>query len=361
MNERIAFLHFDPSWSGRTQVFATVAHELGARGYDATLIVPADSEVAALVQRSNAEILPVAPSGFPWMRDARLRKAIGDRAFDTFFVHSPAEQLAAAAIVRRSGHGAVVRRLGAGEVLDHERMPAGADRIAATRYLYTSESPPSGHAAPSRRLSPLRAELGVTIPLKPAAELSSGAPDETWWLACIATREAIRRATNVVRAAAFLAQRQPKLRIRVIGSAASDPDFRVLAGALGLGKRVDWVPHPPSLAHALRGVAVGWVIADGDDAGLGVLHLMANSVVVLAERSTVASHYVADGIHGALVRQLDPPVMAAETSVLLADVDRRRAMGAAGRSRAEREFPLRAMLAGFEQAARATRERRTPT
>ncbi|MBC7894059.1 MAG: glycosyltransferase, partial [Cytophagaceae bacterium] len=112
---------------------------------------------------------------------------------------------------------------------------------------------------------------------------------------------------------------------------------------------------------ALAGASAGWVIADGDDAGLGVLQLMAHGVVPLAEKTPVAMRYVTPGVHGILMTSLDPAEMAAETTVLLADRERRGTMGAAGRARVEREFTLRDMLAGFEHAARVTRDRRTPT
>jgi len=111
------------------------------------------------------------------------------------------------------------------------------------------------------------------------------------------------------------------------------------------------------LDGALRDVAAGWVVADGDDAALGALDLMAHGVAVLAERTSVAARYVSHGIQGTLMATLDPPLMAAETAILLSDRARRSAMGAAGRARVEREFPLRDMLSAFEHAARSARER----
>ena len=84
---------------------------------------------------------------------------------------------------------------------------------------------------------------------------------------------------------------------------------------------------------------------------------MAHGVAVLAERTSIAARYVNHGIQGTLMATLDPPLMAAETAVLLADRSRRSVMGAAGRARVEREFPFRDMLSAFEQAARSARER----
>ncbi|MGQ0766939.1 MAG: glycosyltransferase [Gemmatimonadota bacterium] len=354
----MVFFCFEQLVTGQSRVFTTVAHELGARGYETAVVVPAGSEVARLAARTNAEVLEITAGRLPLPLGRRLRAMLGLRTVDAIFVHSDREHATAASLqVRGASRGLIIRRIGAGS-----RPPAGArveraERRATTRYIYTSETPPTGHSAPSGRPTPARAELGVTIPLAPASDFTDDNGGIV--LACIATREAVRRATNVLRSASWLTQRHPGLRVRVIGSAAADPDFRVLAGALGLARRVDWIPHPQSFAQALRGASLGWVIADGDDAGLGVLNLMANSIVVMAERSTVASHYVADGIHGILSPILDPTQMAAEASLLMADVRRRRTMGAAGRVRAERDFPLRSMLIGFEQVVRAG-SRRTP-
>jgi glycosyltransferase involved in cell wall biosynthesis len=362
---RLVFLCIEPAWTGPSRVFATVAHELTGRGYETTLVVSEGSEVARFAERFQAELVRVPLHATVWGRDrAALRALAGGRPPEAVFVHSDAEHLIAARLVKRlgarGGARGVVRRIPAGGRPPTSRGTRRAERLSPTRYLYTSESPPSGHATPPGTLSPVRAELGVTIPFNPAAEQPSPGPPGAVWLACISTRSAIRRATNVVRAVALLAQRQTNLHLRVIGSAASDPDLQVLASALGIGKRVTWDPNPATYATALQGVAAGWVVADGDDAGLGVLQLMANGVAVLAEKTAVSARYVSHGIHGALFATLEPPLMAAETTVLLADRERRVMMGQAGRARVEREFTAREMLAGFEQAVRATRDRRTP-
>jgi glycosyltransferase involved in cell wall biosynthesis len=297
------------------------------------------------------------PAARGTLRDSRwLRELLNTQPTDAVFVHTDHEHLVAAMALRKVSRGALVRRMGAGEQIDQSMRTRRAEKLWPARYMYTSETPPTGQAAPSGHLSPMRVELGVPLP----SDVAPAPEDGYTLLACIASREALRRATNVVRATAYLAQRHPVLRLRVIGTAAADPDLQVLASALGIGRRVEWVPHAVDPATALRGVSAGWVIADGDDAGLGVLHLMASGIVALTERASVAARYMSHGIHGVLLTNLEPPEMAAETTVLLADADRRRAMGASARTRVEREFPLRQMLSGFEGVARASRDRRTP-
>lgn len=345
---RLTFLQTTPDWTGATSVMATVAHGLGTRGHDTQLVLPADSSALAI-----AEGALIAASALPARRTTLGRTATLVRHFrahppEAVFVHSSADHLLAALALRRLGKGTLIRRLEAGSDPIADWRSRRADAMVPTRRMYTSETPPSGNSAPTGTLTPVRVELGASVP----DAVPEAAGDGFTRIVCVAPSAAIRRATNVVRAVAYLAQRHHTLKLRVVGSAAADPDLHVLASALRIGDRVEWQPNPYLGGESVVGAAAGWVIGDHDDAGLGALTLMAHGVPVLALRTTVSAHYVSDGIHGLLFAHLDPPGMAAATSVLLADADRRRAMGEAGRSRVEREFPLSDMLAGFEQAAR---------
>ncbi len=380
---RALFLSTGTVWEGGVRVFTSVARGLAERGHDVWLAAPAGSEAATQAVQRGVPVIALPDGGGAWSVASRLRKELPRHFVDAVFVHNDREQLAATIAVRRAGHGGIVRRIAAGEQHVSTWRARRAEQVVPVRYLYTSESPPTGHAAPSGSLSPMRAELGVELgpasaPLRrsfapgevPAqgngadgahAEPSPGhaddAPSLSPVLVCIATRASLRRATNVVRAAALLAQRHAGLTLRIIGSVAADEELKLLAAALGIAKRVEWVGHPRDFGAALGGAAAGWVIADGDDAALGALHLMSQGVAVLAERTSVASRYVNHGIQGTLMATLDPPLMAAETAVLLSDRVRRTAMGAAGRARVEREFPYKDLLAAFELALRATRDR----
>lgn len=391
---RALFLSTGTAWEGGVRVFASAARGLVEHGHEAWLAAPAGSEAATQAAQRGIAVIALAEGGGAWSIASRVRKELPKHFVDAVFVHNDREQLAATIAVRRAGRGGVVRRIPAGATHVSTWRARRAEQLVPVRLLYTSESPPTGHAAPSGALSPMRAELGVALGAStshvvapaasaalvavngsstphangsddhapapaPGAASAGGAPAHPLSpvLVCIATRASLRRATNVVRAAALLAQRHAGLTLRIVGSVAADEELKLLAAALGIAKRVEWVGHPRELADALRGAAAGWVIADGDDAALGALHLMSHGVPVLAERTSAASRYVNHGIQGTLMATLDPPLMAAETAILLSDRVRRTAMGAAGRARVEREFPLRDMLAAFELALRATRDR----
>jgi glycosyltransferase involved in cell wall biosynthesis len=357
---RALFLSDGTTWEGGVRVFAAVARALAERGHETWLAAPAGSEAATQAVDRGVRVIALPGRRGLWSDSRRLRQELPRDFVDAVFVHSEREQLTATWAVRAARRGSIVRRIAAGERLVAGWRTRRAEQVVPVRYLYTSESPPTGHAAPSGSLSPMRAELGVELGTPtPTGRASNGlggaAPAAV--LVYLATRASLRRATNVVRAAAMLAQRHADLRLRVIGSVAADEELKLLAAALGIAKRVEWIGHPRDLALALHGASAGWVIADGDDAGLGALELMAHGIAVLAERTSIAGRYVNHGIQGTLMATLDPPLMAAETAILLSDRDRRVAMGAAGRARVEREFSQREMLASFELAMRASRER----
>lgn len=352
----LLFVNCGKEWTGRARVFASVSHGLAERGYTTAFAAPEGSDAARLAAQAGATVVPLAADRGTLRDSRRLREILAAQPAEAVFVHSDHEHLVAAMALRKVRNAALIRRVGAGEHAEQSIRSRRAEKLWPVRYMYTSENPPTGQAAPSGMPSPMRVELGVALP-----EDATPSPEDGYTLlACIASREALRRATHVVRATAYLAQRHPVLRLRVIGSAAADPDLQVLASALGIGRRVEWIPHAADPATALIGVTAGWVIADGDDAALGVLNLMASGIVALTEQASVAAKYVSHGIHGVLLGNLEPPEMAAETTVLLANAERRRAMGASARTRVKREFSLRQMLAGFESVARASRDRRTP-
>jgi len=73
-------------------------------------------------------------------------------------------------------------------------------------------------------------------------------------------------------------------------------------------------------------------------------------VPIVAERSPLTEHYVADGIAGVLLSTNDATEVAASVASVFAKREQRAQMGAAGKNRLQREFSFDAMLAGYEEA-----------
>jgi glycosyltransferase involved in cell wall biosynthesis len=117
-----------------------------------------------------------------------------------------------------------------------------------------------------------------------------------------------------------------------------------------LGERTD-------MPRVLAAADVGWVASEGDDGGFACLDFMAARVPVMAERSSLVSHFVPDGIAGVLLPPADPSDTASAVARFLADADTRIAMGNAGFTRAQRDFREEAMIDGFDVAAHAAGDR----
>ena len=108
----------------------------------------------------------------------------------------------------------------------------------------------------------------------------------------------------------------------------------------------------------MRAADVGWVVAGERQRAYACLDFMALRVPVIAERSPLTQHYVADGITGLLLAAGDPSHTASD----VADVSRRSTTSASrwatrGARASQREFTESAMIDGFERAVNAAGDR----
>jgi glycosyltransferase involved in cell wall biosynthesis len=130
--------------------------------------------------------------------------------------------------------------------------------------------------------------------------------------------------------------------------------------ALGINPMITILGTRDDELSVLRVADAGWVAADGDAAAFAALDFMALRIPVLAERTPVTEHYVSDGIAGVLLSSADPSTTAASVAAFLAKREQHAAMGNAGRTRLLRDFPIAAMIAGYEQAVNAAVKRGQP-
>jgi glycosyltransferase involved in cell wall biosynthesis len=107
----------------------------------------------------------------------------------------------------------------------------------------------------------------------------------------------------------------------------------------------------------MRAADVGWVVSGGDEAAFACLDFMALRVPVIAERSPLTRHFVADAITGTLLPGTDTAKTASEVAAFLANREKLAAMGNAGRARVQREFTDAAMIDGFERGVNAAGDR----
>jgi glycosyltransferase involved in cell wall biosynthesis len=345
------------TWTGAARAFAVAARGLAGRGWQVTYACCGGS-VAARVRRMGGEVVELEGDAMWLSRTGDLRKAISGNFVEAVFVHSEREQLAAAAAIRISGRGAVIRRVAAGDKLTLGPVARNALRVASTGFVFTWPDQPAELPPDLDVLSAIVADVGVDADMEatPAEALAAARPDERRIL-CVFEPGARHRAANVLRAVAMLAPRHPELRVTLIGPGASDEGLRMHAAALGVNRIVRHVGDAEDVIAHAQGAHLGWVVADGDDGAFGALDLMAASVPVLMDRGSDASRYVADGITGVHLEPGEVAGTAASIALLLAREDERVAIGTAGRARVLREHGEAGMVDGFARAAEAARDR----
>jgi glycosyltransferase involved in cell wall biosynthesis len=354
----VRILFFEPTsdWSGRTQAFLAAGRSLAARGYEVVFASPHGSVLAVGAGHAGLSVMPVDGRIGLGRRVRLLRRALMEHFVEVIFVHAEMDDLAASLAVRLAGRGAIVRRFPAGALPDTGWRTRAARRLAPVTYLLTGIAPEAvPHRETLRDTRLLRGELGIDLPTPFREEAPAVGERASPRLACIASRTARHRVVNVFRAIALVAERHPRVRLSIGGSAARLDELRIHAAALHIAPHVEFHPGAGE-ADALRSAELAWVVADGDEAAFGCLHAMARGLPVLTEPSPVTEHFVEHGVHGALFPALEPPAMAAAIAVYAAQPAQREVMGRAGRNRVARVFTEREMANGFEQATRFARD-----
>jgi glycosyltransferase involved in cell wall biosynthesis len=148
---------------------------------------------------------------------------------------------------------------------------------------------------------------------------------------------------------AALTPRWPLVRLVLVGDGTERESLRRLANELGLDGVVRFAGLRPQLPsfHFLFDVSVLSSISEGFPNSL--VEAMAAGRPIVATNVGGVPDAVRDGENGLLVSPGDATGFAAALEHLLADPQRRDAMGAAGASRARAEFHARQVVGSLER------------
>lgn len=358
---RALFLISDVEWTARARAFVLAARGLAARGHDVQVACGADSPAHARVARSELPSIALG-AGTSTAGDAlQLKRSLQERGADVVFVHTDAEHLTASSALRLGrGGGAVVRRVPPFELATQGRGDRIATRIAPSGLLFSAEADRQSADGKRYRVPSALAPLGIDpAEHDAAAEITKaelGVPANARLIVCVHDGVDKRLVLTAMRTVALLAPRHPELHLAVVGAARQD-DLQMHGAALGISPMMTFLGARDDELSVLRTADVGWVAADGDAAAFGALDFLALRKPVLAERTPLTEHYIADGIAGVLLAPADPPTTAAAVAAFLANDEQRATMGSAGRARLQRDFTLEAMVSGFEQSATGALQR----
>ncbi len=359
---RVLHVNTEATWRGGEQQVLYLARGLLARGVEQVLLCQKGSVLAVRAQECG---LPVWERRLHGEVDLPAMRAIGARlradAFDLVHLHtSHAHTLGvlgarlagrrrrgdrpATVVSRRVDFSIHKRRL-----LDFARLKytGGRDRILCVseqiRQVLRKDGLPedllgvvhSGvdvarlNGAPDRRAD-YRREFSVP----------NGAP----LLGTVGHLADHKGQRDLVAAAPAVLARHPQARILVVGAGELLEPLAAQARELGVADRVLFPGFRSDVPSLLAALDVFVFPSHLEGLGTSVLDALALGLPVVATTAGGIPEMIEDGVHGRLVPPRDPDALAAAILELLAQPERARALGQAGRARVLAEFTAERMV-----------------
>jgi glycosyltransferase involved in cell wall biosynthesis len=156
--------------------------------------------------------------------------------------------------------------------------------------------------------------------------------------------ELIKGLSYLLQAAAPLVSQFPDLRLEIAGEGSLRSKLEAEGRKLGISGSVSFSGWQEDLAQVMAGWDIFALPSLDEGFGFAALEAMAAGLPVVATNVGGLPELVVDGQTGWLVPARDSGMLADCVRRLIADVEMREAMGAAGRQRAQKDFPLSRMV-----------------
>ena len=358
---RVLFYLGEDEWSGGARAALAAARGLGARGHHITIACCAGSRLYSLANEAGIETAAINTARWAASGSRDLRKVLKARFIEVAIVSDERDHLIVASAMRAAGRGGVLRRVPSFEPLKLQRRGRLAAKVAASGAVVTTQLELQELQGVGWSIPPTVAPLGVDATsydvIEPIPRVAINASERGLLIACNYDRSGRFRMGTVFRTLALLAARHANIHVVVFGPGSVDDDLRMHAAALGVGQAMSFLGERNDDCRIMRAADAGWVIAGSDAAAFGCLDLMALRIPIIAERTPLTQHYVADAISGMLLTPGDPSYTASGVAAFLTVEGKRKAMGNAGRTRVQRDFAETPMIDGFERAVNAAGDR----
>jgi glycosyltransferase involved in cell wall biosynthesis len=351
---RALFYFSDNAWSGCARFLLAAASELRARGVETTIACCAETRLGTWGAEAGIDVVEIngqaSTPGGAW----DLRAILKERGVEVAMVTTQRDQLLTSSAKLFGGRIPVLRRIPPFGRVDLTRGGKLALKMASTGLVFTTEKEAKEARDPGWTIASAVVPLGVETAsydeAQPVARAEVDAPNEGILIACPYERSGRNRIATLFRTLSLLVPRHRDMHAVVFGPGSLDDELRLHAAALGVGSALTFLGDIEAPLPVMRAANVVWSVADGDAGAYACLDAMGLRLPVIAERTVLYQHYVADGITGLLLSPTDPATTASNVAAFIADADKCRSMGNAGRGRAQRDFPESAMVTALEQA-----------
>jgi len=313
---RLIFYHPLPDWGGLARVYVELGKALAGRGATVAVVCPGGSSVAEGCR--GLDVIPFDDRG-AWLSDGnRLAGVLREFSADAVCVAHDDPHLTVAWAVRRSGRGAVLRRVPTGAEAEVSLGTRLAVRLAPTWFVHTS----AAEAKASEPVSRLRGRVIADLAIDPSPlerVIAAPTPIGTSTLVVVTDPYAQRATAAALRTVATLRGRGHPVRAILVGTPHDVNEVRVHATALGLGDALTILGDPIDRAPVLAAADAVWITADRDDGGIAVLDAMALGRTPIVTRGVMAERFVTHDQTGIVVDRDDALSTAAVITLLQAD------------------------------------------
>lgn len=205
-------------------------------------------------------------------------------------------------------------------------------------------------------------EMDRTIRESPVRRESLGLGADDFVLGCVSRWDPVKRFEILLQGVRRLAGRIPRLALLLVGGGGEEARIRRLVSETGLQDRVIFTGFlgSPARVYGMLDLYVATSLKEG--LPLAPLEAMAASLAVVATDVPGHRDVVVRGQTGLLVPPEDSAALAEAITSLVADPDRRRRMGEAGRERVLAHFAIQSTVAKtadvYRSAVAVNRRRR---
>jgi N-acetyl-alpha-D-glucosaminyl L-malate synthase BshA len=157
----------------------------------------------------------------------------------------------------------------------------------------------------------------------------------------------VKRVGDVVRVSARVMEKLPA-RLILVGDGPDRPLAEEKARSLGIADRILFLGKQESVAELLACADLFLLLSESESFGLSALEAMASEVPVVGTRCGGLEELIEDGSTGRLLPVGAVDAMADAAIEILADPERQRAMGRAGRAEAQETYSVERVISLYE-------------
>jgi len=195
-------------------------------------------------------------------------------------------------------------------------------------------------------------ELDRIIATVPIRRESLGLTVDDRVLGCVTRFDPIKRVEMLLQAVQLLAARIPRLTLLLVGGGGAGERIRRLAAEMGLGRHVIFTGFLEDSVRVYPVLDLYVATSMKEGLPLSLVEAMGAGLAVVATDVPGHRDVVVHGETGLLVPPEEPAALADAIVSLVADPERRRRMGEAGRRRVLKEFREEAMVDGTAEVYR---------